>query len=196
MTRKHSTYKKIYEETYGPVPKDEFGRSYDIHHLDGNHSNNDPSNLKAVTIQEHYDIHLSQGDHFACWMIAHRLKLSQGEIVELARLAGKKGDKKQKERAARGGHVLCRRPDGSSLQQDRVKAGTHNLLGAKHDGKHNPRYKTEIHTFKNTVTGEVDSLTQHDFVVKYCLQNNRGNINGLLKGKKSMVKNWIVINKQ
>ena len=50
-------YRKIYEDHYGQIPLDEEGRSYDIHHIDGNHNNNDISNLKAVTIQEHYDIH-------------------------------------------------------------------------------------------------------------------------------------------
>jgi hypothetical protein len=50
-------FRKIYEDYFGPIPKDSDGRSYDIHHIDGDHSNNHPSNLKAVTIQEHYDIH-------------------------------------------------------------------------------------------------------------------------------------------
>ena len=41
-------YRKIYEENFGPIPKEPNGRSYEIHHIDGNHSNNDPSNLIAV----------------------------------------------------------------------------------------------------------------------------------------------------
>ena len=61
-----TNYRKIYENHYGPIPKEENGRSYEIHHLDGNHHNNDPKNLKAVRIQEHYDIHYSQGDWSAC----------------------------------------------------------------------------------------------------------------------------------
>lgn len=196
MPRKFSEYRKVYEDHYGPIPKDENGRTYEIHHLDGNHSNNSPSNLRAVSVREHYDIHLSQGDYWACWAMSYRLNLSKEDIVNLARLAGKKGGARQKEVVARGGHILSRRPDGTSLQQDRVKAGTHNLLGADHTGARNPRYKAEIHTFKNTVTGEIVSLTQHDFVAKYDLQNNRGNINGLIKGRKSMVKSWVMINKE
>jgi len=54
-----TNYRKIYEQYYGPIPRDEQGRSYEIHHIDGNHSNNDPTNLKCVSIQEHYDIHYS-----------------------------------------------------------------------------------------------------------------------------------------
>ena len=55
-------YRRIYEQHHGSIPK-----GYHIHHIDGNHSNNDPSNLVAVTAKEHYDIHYSQGDYGACW---------------------------------------------------------------------------------------------------------------------------------
>jgi hypothetical protein len=37
-----------------------------LHHIDGNRQNNDPSNLIPVTIEEHYEIHLKQGDFRAC----------------------------------------------------------------------------------------------------------------------------------
>ena len=43
-------YRKIYENHYGTIPKDENGRSYEIHHIDVNHSNNDLHNLKLVSI--------------------------------------------------------------------------------------------------------------------------------------------------
>lgn len=62
-------YRKIYENHHGSIPIDSEGKSYDIHHIDGNHLNNDPNNLKAVTIQEHYDIHFNQGDYQACRLI-------------------------------------------------------------------------------------------------------------------------------
>jgi len=52
-----SIYRTIYEQYFGKIPKDSQGRSYEIHHLDGNHENNDISNLRCVSIQEHYDIH-------------------------------------------------------------------------------------------------------------------------------------------
>ena len=42
------TYKKIYEQTYGKLPVDEFGRTYEIHHIDGNHYNNEESNLQLL----------------------------------------------------------------------------------------------------------------------------------------------------
>jgi len=55
------SHRKIYEEFHGiKIPK-----FMDIHHIDGNHDNNDPANLKLVSIREHYDIHFSQGDYGA-----------------------------------------------------------------------------------------------------------------------------------
>jgi hypothetical protein len=37
-----SIYRKIYEQNFGPIPKDGDGRSYDVHHIDGNRNNNVP----------------------------------------------------------------------------------------------------------------------------------------------------------
>lgn len=58
---------------HGAIPLDEHGRSYDIHHIDGNRKNNDISNLMCVSIQEHFDIHLKQGDFEACKAISLRI---------------------------------------------------------------------------------------------------------------------------
>jgi hypothetical protein len=80
-------YRKIYENHYGKIPKDDFNRSYEIHHVDGDHSNNDPKNLKAVTIQEHYDIHLSQKDFGACLLIGKRMAFTPSELSNIARSA-------------------------------------------------------------------------------------------------------------
>lgn len=84
-----STYRKIYEQHYGPIPKDDIGRSYEIHHIDGNHSNNQIENLLCVSIQEHYNIHLQQGDYNAASMIARRMhyELSSEELSHIARLS-------------------------------------------------------------------------------------------------------------
>jgi hypothetical protein len=99
--RIHINYRHIFIKHYGPIPIDSDGRSYDIHHIDGNHQNNDPSNLQAVTLQEHYNIHFSLGQYLACQMIAHRMSLSTSEMSRLASLANQK----------------------------RVENGTHHLLG-------------------------------------------------------------------
>jgi hypothetical protein len=64
---------KIYEDHYGPLPKDEKGRKYEVHHKDGNRENNDPSNLEAISITEHYDQHYEKGDWLACLGFIDRL---------------------------------------------------------------------------------------------------------------------------
>lgn len=86
-TRKH---RLVWESVNGPIPKDQNNRSYEIHHIDGNHSNNDISNLKLVTIQEHYDLHYAQQDWNACRLIALRMNLSPEEISRLSSMAASK----------------------------------------------------------------------------------------------------------
>ena len=66
-------YRKIWESINGPIPKDQNGKSYEIHHIDGDRTNNHISNLRLVTMQEHYEIHYNQGDYGACQAIAMRM---------------------------------------------------------------------------------------------------------------------------
>jgi hypothetical protein len=68
-------HRKLWIKKFGPIPKDADGRSLEIHHIDGNHKNNTIDNLQLVTIQEHYDIHYSNGDYGACALIAKRMNL-------------------------------------------------------------------------------------------------------------------------
>lgn len=112
-------YRRIYENHHGKIPKDETGRSYEIHHIDGNRSNNDPENLKCVTIKEHYDIHYAQSDWGACWLISRKMKLTNLELSELNRLI-------QVTRIANGTHPFL-----GDLQKRKVSDGTHHFLGGK-----------------------------------------------------------------
>jgi len=68
----------------------------EIHHIDGNHSNNEINNLKLVTWQEHYDIHYSQGDWAACLLISGRHSIPPEERSRLASLAASKANKEGK----------------------------------------------------------------------------------------------------
>ena len=127
-------YRKIYENHYGPIPKDEFGRTYEIHHIDGNHFNNHPNNLKSVSIQEHYDIHYSQGDWAACSIMLDRMKISPEEKSKLA----------------------------SKFAFARVKDGTHPFLGGKIQRESNlTRVKNGTHNF---LDGTISSITQKKLV--------------------------------
>ena len=121
-------YRKIWIKHNGPIPKDIDGRTFEVHHLDGNRKNNDISNLVCVSIQEHYDIHLSQGDYAACILIAKRINTSPQLLSELA-------TKNNLERSKRPGFVsvFAKRPDGSSVASDLVSKGKHHLL-KRNDG--------------------------------------------------------------
>jgi hypothetical protein len=116
-------YRKIYEQHFDEIPKDSEGRTYDIHHIDGNRNNNDISNLKCVSIQDHYDIHLSQGDYGACYMIAQRMNRSLEEISALAREAGLKLIREGRHNW-QGDGTLQRR-----LAKQRIANNNHHFIG-------------------------------------------------------------------
>lgn len=78
-------YRKIYKQHHGEIPKDSQGRSYDIHHIDGDYTNNDISNLVALSIEEHYNLHRTQEDWGSAWAVGKRLNVSQQEKSELTR---------------------------------------------------------------------------------------------------------------
>ncbi len=136
-------YRKVYESHFGKIPKDESGRSYEIHHIDGDHSNSDILNLKCITIQEHYDIHYSQGDWGACGAIAARMKMSTELISSLSRLAclkmveqgtnpfsgGEMQRKFQRERVINGTHHWQNSELQRTSQKKRVENGTHPWQG-------------------------------------------------------------------
>ena len=139
-------YRMIYEKAHGPIGKDATGRSLEIHHIDGDHTNDNVSNLKLVTIEEHYALHYAQGDYGACLLMAQRMEISPGELSELSK-------KTQKQRVEDGTHHLLggkiqseywskRSQDGTHhMKQEnnpaiqRVKNGTHNLLGPAQNKK-------------------------------------------------------------
>jgi hypothetical protein len=73
------SYQYIWIKHNSEIPKDEYGRSFEIHHIDGNNKNNNIENLQCVSIQEHYDIHFNQGNQAACHAI--RIRMSEENIV-------------------------------------------------------------------------------------------------------------------
>ena len=66
-------HRRIWERHWGQkIPK-----GYDIHHIDGNHSNNDVDNLLCVTRLEHAYIHKLQGDNGAYNMLVRTIEKPQ-----------------------------------------------------------------------------------------------------------------------
>jgi hypothetical protein len=181
-------YRKIYEHHYGSIPKEDNGRSYEIHHIDGNHTNNNPNNIIAVSLKEHYDIHYSQQDFGACFLLAQKMKLPYNQISELNRLQNLK-------RIEKGTHNLMRREDGTSHASDRVQNGTHHFLkpGQIPKKKSIPKRKNgEIHSWKHLESGKTERLSMSKFIKKYNLESSQGNISQLVRGKLNSVKGWII----
>jgi hypothetical protein len=117
-------YRKIYEENFGPIPKDRDGRTFDVHHIDGDRSNNHPWNLIALSIEEHFWVHWLQRDRSACAVIAHRLKFSAAEKSKMASEANL-------ERANRGTNPFS----GPSQNEKMKREGRHPWVGGKVSSK-------------------------------------------------------------
>jgi HNH endonuclease len=118
-------YRRIYEKHYGPIPKEPDGRTYEVHHIDGNHSNNKPENLKAITLKDHYDIHYSQGDWAACYyMSIQRMNKTPEELSDLSKLI-------QLERVKNGTHHFLDSKRHSEWAYWQVENGTHPFLGGE-----------------------------------------------------------------
>jgi hypothetical protein len=132
MPHNYDIYKKVYQEHYGPIPRELDGRSYEVHHIDGNPDNNIYTNLKAVSIQEHYDIHYAQQDWGACFAIATRMKIKPEDFSKLASIAGKKSATK---RIEAGTHNFQIPNFSSNIQLKRIKENNHHFIG-----KSNPVY--------------------------------------------------------
>jgi hypothetical protein len=147
-------HRKVYENYHGPIPIDSDGRTYEIHHIDGNHDNNDPNNLRAVTIQEHYNIHYAQRDWGACQAIALRMQVPPEVKSKLASASAKA-------RVTTGTHNF---QGDRNPSRRKVREGTHNLQGDRNpshrriaDGTHNfltdnpalKLYEKGIHPFQD-----------------------------------------------
>lgn len=150
-------YRKIYESYYGAIPVDDQGRKFEIHHIDGDRTNNDISNLLCVSIRDHYNIHFSQGDWGACYKISIRMKLTPEEISILSReanlarvragthhfLDGSIGKAASQKRVLEGTHNFLNSEEARKRQLKRVEDGTHHFLGGElqrkriEDGTHN-----------------------------------------------------------
>lgn len=124
----NTNYRKIWVDSFGPIPKDGEGRSYEIHHIDKNRSNNNIDNLTCISIQEHYNIHFAQGDFGACHLIARKMKMSPEILRELNSSA-------QKKRVLDGTHHLLSRDIQKKSNKDRIENGTHNWLNGEPTSK-------------------------------------------------------------
>lgn len=127
MKRKSYLYRKIWSQAYGDIPKDENGISYDIHHINGDKTDNRLANLKCVSLKEHFDIHLKNGDYKACALIAGRMN-----NPNLKRMMNEKAKEKislfQRKKVKDGVHHLLSGDIQRKANKERVNNRTHNFL--------------------------------------------------------------------
>jgi group I intron endonuclease len=76
------THRRVWIEHYGEIPVDENGQSYEIHHINKNHQDNNIENLMCLSIRDHFKIHYDQGDMWACQKILSRMAGSKDELFE------------------------------------------------------------------------------------------------------------------
>jgi len=206
MKRKNYLHRSLYKKHHGIIPTDDTGRPYDIHHIDGDHTNNVITNLVAVSIQEHYKIHFLQGDWDACLAILVRMESGPDEISAMSK-------KVQAERIKNNTHHFQKRSDGTSLASDRVKNGTHHLskrqdgtsmasdrvksgkcnLSKRPDGTSmssdrvtngtHQRLDKNRYVFKNLDSGEEVTMSRKEFMDTYNLHAHQGNLGSMITGR-------------
>ena len=65
---KNLIHRIAFMNIFGPIPFDrEAGEFYSIHHLNGDHSDNRPENLVAITRAEHRRLHNEQDGCYEVW---------------------------------------------------------------------------------------------------------------------------------
>jgi hypothetical protein len=114
----HKLYRKIYEQHHGSIPVDSDGRTYDIHHIDGDPTNNDITNLVALSIHDHYEVHYNNGDFGACLIMSERMKISPEERSRLSSESNKLNHQRLGSE-----HPIVKN------NNERLLNGTHNWLG-------------------------------------------------------------------
>ena len=130
-------YRRLWIKAYGPIPVDEQGRSFEIHHLDGNRQNNVLENLQCLSIEDHYNQHYAKKEYFAANLIANRMgksleKVSNWNMSNETRKKmsdSKKGDKnpmKDPANAKKVADALRGRKKSKEAEQKRLETAKKN----------------------------------------------------------------------
>ena len=191
-------HRLIYENHYGSIPVDEDGRSYEIHHIDGNHNNNSPENLHCVSIKEHYDIHFKQGDLKACLIMSQRMKLTPAEKSRLAKISNT-GERNPSfgtiwiTNGITNKKISAEEEIPFGWRKGRYFSHEHAIKFNKRDqsGSKNARYNHTLYNFNNLVTGEQVILTPGEFAALTGI--NIKKVRGLFRKNLDSVKDWIII---
>lgn len=143
----HSVYRKIWEEAHGPIPTDANGRTYEIHHIDGDRNNSDLSNLICLSIEDHYKLHLAQGDYNEAMAVYHRMNKSPEEVARVcseimkARMAQPEEQERSRKLmldrwANNKDYAEKMRKILAECSRQRVADGTHNFYDTEFRSRH------------------------------------------------------------
>lgn len=136
--------RRIWTQHNGPIPIDDDGFSFEIHHINGDSSDNRIENLLCISIKEHYQIHYDLGDFGAAWAISCRMS-----------------DEYKFEKISEA---------STNSNQQRVKNGTHNFLKANRNtdwhNTNNPETRKKIGR-ANTRLSERENVSDLRELVKF-----------------------------
>lgn len=184
-------YRKIYENAYGPIPKDENGKSYHIHHIDGNRNNNSIENLIALSPKEHYEVHLKQKDYGAAYLLSNIIGLDSQTISESARLLALKRLENGTHNWCNGGNLYGQKfaakklkelgNKGQHYSQVAAKNGTHNFQTEKNSirskQKQQKLFKEGKHNFQKMLDlGTHPSLNPKTYTCPHCGKTGKSNV--------------------
>jgi hypothetical protein len=189
-------HRKIYETFIGPIPKDEDGRSYEIHHIDGNHNNNEISNLLCVSIKEHYEIHKSQGDYKACLIMSQRMKVSPEEKSYLAKLSNTGENNPMYGTIWINNGIINKKirgdvPEGWARGRLISNEYASKFTKRSRAGTNNTRFNKTIYCFENIETLEQIHSTSYEFAIKYGVSTK--GIRGIILKNKTSYKGWRIV---
>lgn len=190
MARKVNVdYRKICQEHYGY--SDEEMKNMDVHHIDGNRDNNDPSNLQLLTPEDHAKIH--QND-FILWA-RKGSKLGNESFIKRLKEKGPT----EKEIAHRKKMSLLRK---TGLHRVPHSEETKKIISEKKKQWYKDNGK-ELHPMWGRTTYQVISPEGETFIVsggwkKWCLDRklNPSNLRKVANGERKHCKGWkaIIIN--